>query len=46
MVSNREIINYFFSTSHGIRQTARYFSLSKIYVSKVILRYKKLNEIR
>ena len=40
MANNMEIINYFLSTSHGIRQTARRFNLPMIYVAKLILRYK------
>ena len=46
MVHNLEIINYYFSTSHGIRQTARRFNLPIVYVAKIILKYKKKYEIR
>ncbi len=41
MIKEKYIINFFFSTSHGIRGTARRFNLSKIYVGKVIQKYKK-----
>ncbi len=40
------ILNYFFTTSHGIKHTARKFGLTTSYVGKLIIRYKKKNEIR
>ena len=46
MVNDMEIINYFLGSTHGIRQTARRFSLPMIYVAKIILRYKKKKRIR
>jgi|TARA_B110000444_G_scaffold252876_1_gene282812 hypothetical protein len=46
MVSDNEIIKYFLQTSKGVRATARYFGVSKIYASKVIIQYLKAKNIR
>jgi hypothetical protein len=46
MVSDNEIINYFLQTSKGVRATARYFGVSKVYAGKVIIQYLKAKNIR
>jgi hypothetical protein len=46
MVNDNEIIKYFLQTSKGVRATARYFGVSKVYAGKVIIRYLKAKNIR
>tara|TARA_B110000971_G_C19829792_1_gene417422 strand:- start:532 stop:675 length:144 start_codon:yes stop_codon:yes gene_type:complete len=46
MVSDNEIIKYFLQTSKGVRATARYFGVSKVYAGKVIIQYLKAKNIR
>jgi hypothetical protein len=46
MVSDNEIIKYFLQTSKGVRATARYFGVSKVYAGKVIIQYLKDKNIR
>jgi len=46
MVSDNEIINYFFNTNNGIKTTARFFSLTSSYVGSIIQAYKKKYDIR
>ena len=46
MVSDNEIINYFLQTSKGVRATAMYFGVSKVYAGKVIIQYLKASGIR
>ena len=46
MVSNKQIILYFFGSTKGIKGTAAYFGLPKSYVGSVINRYKRLHSIR
>ena len=48
MFSNKEkqIISYFFSTSAGIKKTARVFSVSNSLVGSLINRYRNENNLR
>ena len=46
MVTDNEIIKTFFRNSRGIRGCARTLGISKIRVAKVILKYKRINNIR
>ena len=46
MITNKQIIKYFFSTNKGIKGTAGYFGLSKTYVGKIIIEFKKKHNIR
>ena len=46
MVTEQTIINFYFGSSHGIKGTARRFNLSKVYVGRIIQKYKKENGIR
>ena len=46
MVTDKEIIETFFRNSRGIRCCAYTLSISKVRVAKVILKYKRNNNIR
>ena len=46
MVTEQTIINFYFRSSHGIKRTACKFNLSKVYIGRVIQKYKKKNGIR
>ena len=46
MATDMQIINFFRKTNKGIRGTARYFGVSKIYVSKIVIKYLKKHELR
>ena len=46
MVTEKEIIKHFFQNSKGIKNTARYFGLTKSYVGRIISIYIKKNNIR
>ena len=46
MISNEEIIKYYFRTSKGIKGIAGYLGISKIRVGKVITLYKKKHQIK
>lgn len=46
MVNEKDILIYYFSSSHGIKHTAKRFNLPMIYVAKLIIKYKKSKGIR
>ena len=46
MVTNRQIIAFYFGSTKGIKGTAARFNLPKSYVGSVINRYKRLHSIR
>ena len=46
MITDKEIIKYYFRTSKGIKGTAGYLGISKIRVGKIINIYKKKHNIR
>lgn len=46
MATDMQIINFFRRTNKGIRGTARYFGISKVYVGKIVINYLKKHELR
>ncbi len=46
MITDKEIIETFFRNSKGIRGCAYILGISKVRVAKVILKYKRNNNIR
>jgi hypothetical protein len=46
MATEMQIINFFRRTNRGIRGTARYFGVSKVYVGKIVIKYLKKHELR
>lgn len=45
-ITDEEIIKVYFGNSHGIRGCAGRLGISRIKVSKVILKYKRRHNIR
>jgi len=41
-----DIVRYYFRNTKGIRGTAAYFGVSKVYVGKIINRYLKKHKTR
>tara|TARA_B100001093_G_scaffold111548_1_gene103942 strand:- start:933 stop:1076 length:144 start_codon:yes stop_codon:yes gene_type:complete len=46
MATEIQIINFFRRTNRGIRGTARYFGVSKVYVGKIVTKYLKKHNLR
>ena len=46
MATEIQIINFFRTSNKGIRGTARYFGVSKIYVGKIVTKYLKKHNLR
>ena len=44
--NEKQIISYFFSTSAGVKKTARVFSVSPSFVGALINRYRNENNLR
>lgn len=46
MATEMKIINFFRTSNKGIRGTARYFGVSKVYVGKIVTKYLKKHNLR